>query len=98
MAKVPFLIALVLVLSVNGKPIDDIPSLIPPSNSEPVDDSKIPTNEPESKPPPFAIPTNFIEIQVKDPQTHGIAQKRYTDYEIHLKVFSITRWQSEQMC
>ena len=88
MVKLPLLLTLLQAFLVNGKPIDDtIPSLIPPSNSEPVDDTKIPTNEPESKPPPFDIPSNFIEIQVKNPQTHGIGNNRYTDYEIDLKVF-----------
>lgn len=34
----------------------------------------------------YAIPANFLEIDVCDPQTHGIANKRYTDYEVRLKV------------
>lgn len=34
----------------------------------------------------YAPPANFLEIDVCDPQTHGIGNKRYTDYEVRLKV------------
>lgn len=30
-------------------------------------------------------PANFLEIDVANPETHGIGNKRYTDYEIRLK-------------
>ncbi len=34
----------------------------------------------------YSEPTNFLEIDVCNPQTHGIARARYTDYEIRLRV------------
>lgn len=34
----------------------------------------------------YADPANFLEIDVSNPQTHGIARNRYTDYEVRMKV------------
>ena len=34
----------------------------------------------------YDVPANFLEIDVCNPETHGIANKRYTDYEVRLKV------------
>ena len=34
----------------------------------------------------YAAPANFLEIDVINPITHGVAGKRYTDYEVRLKV------------
>ena len=34
----------------------------------------------------YAVPANFLEIDVINPITHGVANKRYTDYEVRLKV------------
>lgn len=34
----------------------------------------------------YSPPANFLEIDVLDPQTHGVAKKRYTDYEVRMKV------------
>jgi len=34
----------------------------------------------------YAAPANFLEIDVINPITHGIGNKRYTDYECRLKV------------
>ena len=34
----------------------------------------------------YDVPANFLEIDVCSPETHGIANKRYTDYEVRLKV------------
>ena len=33
----------------------------------------------------YAVPANFLEIDVINPITHGVANKRYTDYECRLK-------------
>merc|ERR1719191_585887 len=33
----------------------------------------------------YAAPANFLEIDVINPITHGLAAKRYTDYECRLK-------------
>lgn len=34
----------------------------------------------------YSPPANFLEIDVSDPQTHGVAKRRYTDYEVRIKV------------
>ena len=34
----------------------------------------------------YAEPDNFLEIDVQNAQTHGFGGKRYTDYEVRLKV------------
>ena len=34
----------------------------------------------------YAAPANFLEIDVINPITHGIGNKRYTDYEVRLRV------------
>ena len=36
----------------------------------------------------YAAPANFLEIDVINPITHGIAKKRYTDYEVRMRVKS----------
>jgi len=33
----------------------------------------------------YAVPANFLEIDVINPITHGVANRRYTDYECRLK-------------
>lgn len=33
----------------------------------------------------YAAPANFLEIDVVNPQTHGIGKKRYTDYEVRMR-------------
>lgn len=33
----------------------------------------------------YAAPANFLEIDVVNPITHGIARARYTDYEVRMK-------------
>jgi sorting nexin-3/12 len=33
----------------------------------------------------YAAPANFLEIDVTNPQTHGLGKKRYTDYEVHMR-------------
>lgn len=34
----------------------------------------------------YAAPANFLEIDVLNPITHGMTRKRYTDYEVRLRV------------
>ena len=34
----------------------------------------------------YAAPANFLEIDVVNPETHGLANKRYTDYEVRMRV------------
>jgi sorting nexin-3/12 len=33
----------------------------------------------------YAAPANFLEIDVVNPITHGVARARYTDYEVKMK-------------
>jgi hypothetical protein len=33
-------------------------------------------------------PANVLEIDVINPETHGLANKRYTDYEVRLRVIN----------
>jgi len=53
------------------------------------DDSKIDTSRLDSKPQSisdaYAVPANFLEIDITNPQTHGVGKKRYTDYEVRMK-------------
>ena len=34
----------------------------------------------------YAEPANFLEIDVCNPQTHGVARNRFTDYEVRMRV------------
>jgi len=34
----------------------------------------------------YAPPANFLEIDLGNPETHGIGNKRYTDYELKMRV------------
>jgi len=34
----------------------------------------------------YAEPDDFLEIEVCNAQTHGFGSKRYTDYEVKLRV------------
>ena len=34
----------------------------------------------------YAPPANFLEIDVINSQTHGVGKKRYTDYEVRMRV------------
>lgn len=34
----------------------------------------------------YAAPANFLEIDVINPITHGLGKKRYTDYEVRMRV------------
>uniref|UniRef100_A0A1E1WZR8 Sorting nexin-3 n=1 Tax=Amblyomma aureolatum TaxID=187763 RepID=A0A1E1WZR8_9ACAR len=33
----------------------------------------------------YAPPANYLEIDVGNPMTHGVARKRYTDYEVRMR-------------
>ncbi|XP_065057362.1 sorting nexin-12-like [Rhopilema esculentum] len=33
----------------------------------------------------YEVPDNFLEIDVCNPQTHGVGKKRYTDYEVRMR-------------
>lgn len=38
----------------------------------------------------YAAPANFLEIDVVNPITHGVGNKRYTDYEVRMRVSNVT--------
>jgi len=54
-----------------------------------VDSARIDTSRLDSKPQSisdaYAVPANFLEIDVSNAQTHGVGKKRYTDYEVKMK-------------
>ncbi|XP_071957283.1 sorting nexin-12-like [Antedon mediterranea] len=33
----------------------------------------------------YAAPANFLEIDIVNPETHGFAKNRYTDYEVRMR-------------
>jgi sorting nexin-3/12 len=33
----------------------------------------------------YAPPANFLEIDLLNPETHGVGNKRYTDYELRMR-------------
>ena len=50
--------------------------------------SRLPTKQ-QTLSDAYAVPANFLEIDVCEPETHGIGNKRYTDYEVRLKVLHL---------
>eukprot|EP00128_Syssomonas_multiformis_P005956 Colp12_sorted_trinity150504_noHs@4223 len=42
-------------------------------------------SKPQSLQDAYGEPDNFLEIEVSDPQTHGVGRNRYTDYKITMK-------------
>lgn len=52
-------------------------------------DAKIDTSRLDAKPQSlndaYAVPANFLEIDITNAQTHGVGKKRYTDYEVRMK-------------
>jgi len=53
------------------------------------DSARIDTSRLDSKPQSisdaYAVPANFLEIDVSNAQIHGVGKKRYTDYEVKMK-------------
>ncbi len=43
----------------------------------------------------YAAPANFLEIDVINPITHGVANKRYTDYEVRMKVSAYCEYKKQ---
>ena len=37
----------------------------------------------------YAPPANFLEIDVVNAEVHGVAKKRYVDYEVRMKVHNV---------
>ncbi|KAJ1502675.1 Sorting nexin-3 [Coelomomyces lativittatus] len=38
----------------------------------------------------YALPENYLEIELRDPQTHGLGRSMYTDFEIVCRVCVFT--------
>ena len=38
----------------------------------------------------YAEPANLLEIDVTNAETHGVGKNRYTDYEVRIKVMSLS--------
>jgi len=57
----------------------------------------IQSTRPQSFDEIYGPPENFLEVEVKNPQTHGFGRKMYTDYEIvcRLKSSSVRRRYSD---
>lgn len=41
----------------------------------------------------YSVPESFLEIEIRNPMTHGIGRKMYTDYEIVCMVSEFTSWE-----
>ena len=48
--------------------------------------------------PTYAAPANFLEIDVINPITHGIGNKRYTDYEVRMKASLFDVYKAKKTC
>ncbi|CAB5211128.1 unnamed protein product [Rhizophagus irregularis] len=46
----------------------------------------------------YGVPENFLEIEVRNPQTHGFGRKMFTDYEIVCRVSFIARFDRFCLC
>lgn len=45
----------------------------------------------------YAAPANLLEIEVTNPETHGLARNRYTDYEVRMRVsVALARLQNDR--
>jgi len=54
-------------------------------SGEPKIDTSRLDSKPQSISDAYAVPANFLEIDVSNPQVHGVGKKRYTDYEVRMK-------------
>ncbi|KAI9138462.1 Phox homologous domain-containing protein [Paraphysoderma sedebokerense] len=57
---------------------------VPPTTNRSFTEAKVEYRQ-QSNEDLYAQPENFLEIEVKNPQTHGFGRKMYTDYEIAVK-------------
>jgi len=49
------------------------------------DEHRIPGGRQQTIEEMYSVPESFLEIEVKNPQTHGFGRKMYTDYEVVCK-------------
>ena len=38
----------------------------------------------------YAVPANLLEIELTNPETHGVGRNRYTDYEVKMRVSCVS--------
>ena len=48
--------------------------------------ARIPIKQHQIEVDAYSPPTNLLEVDIDDPQTHGVSKNRYTDYEIKMQV------------
>lgn len=56
-----------------------------PTRSSPYDSSAVDSRS-QTLEEMYSVPENYLEIEVRDPRTHDIGRKTYTDYEIVCRV------------
>jgi len=49
------------------------------------DEHSMPSGRQQTIEEMYSVPESFLEIEVKNPQTHGFGRKMYTDYEVVCK-------------
>jgi len=49
------------------------------------DESRTPGGREQTIEEMYSVPESFLEIEVRNPQTHGFGRKMYTDYEVVCK-------------
>ena len=47
--------------------------------------ARIPIKQHQLEVDAYSPPTNLLEVDIDDPQTHGVSKYRYTDYEIKMQ-------------
>ncbi len=61
--------------------------------SEPtVADTRRLNSKPQDLTDAYGPPSNFLEIDVYDPQTIGVGRNRFTTYEVRMKVGWASEW------
>lgn len=51
-----------------------------------VADTRRLNSKPQDLTDAYGPPSNFLEIDVSDPQTIGVGRNRFTTYEVHMRV------------
>ena len=46
----------------------------------------------------YAAPANLLEIEITNPENHGFGRQRYTDYELRMRVRTVTSLSFSHLC
>lgn len=57
-----------------------------------VADTRRLNSKPQDLTDAYGPPSNFLEIDVYDPQTIGVGRNRFTTYEVRMKVDWLSEW------